>query len=364
MGFHVAVLNDAPPTAWGVIAEGIEAGTNDSMVVQYRFDELKFTAEQVQTWLSGQGIVPVRFIPVLAGIAQISPGAQSGPASGGVVAGGEAVAPGGPAPGGAMSAPADFRDIEARSLSVGVPRKFEDTPDGGLLIRDVTLLTSGEWTDSAVKTPLYYPADVLERHAGSWSKSDVYASHNTQHNGLRPVLEKVGRVMEPHAYKGTVVGNVMLHRKSQSSRDIAEMVQAGILNAVSVEHYGRERWNASASRYEATDIDFRGLAFVEEGACPGARINAALANKVISKEDNTMENEAIQKELAAQKATVESSLADIAKKLAGVEELTKKVADLEKAVAQRRSLAASEKPKYDPYEGLAYDKAAGTIERA
>ena len=32
--------------------------------------------------------------------------------------------------------------------------------DGGMLVKDVPLLAVGEWADSAVGTPLYYPAKV------------------------------------------------------------------------------------------------------------------------------------------------------------------------------------------------------------
>jgi hypothetical protein len=154
-----------------------------------------------------------------------------------------------------------------RELKIG---KFQEM-DGGLLVKDVKLLATGTWTDSKENTALYYPPSALEKFAGNWTDSSLWARHS---GGVpRSINDKIGEVRNQHYRDGAVVGDLWLHGKNQNSRDTIELIKAGIANFVSVEHGGTEIYNRATGRYEAESITFGGVAVVNRGACKTCTIN-------------------------------------------------------------------------------------------
>jgi hypothetical protein len=144
--------------------------------------------------------------------------------------------------------------------------KFERT-DKGLLVRDVILLAEGSWTDSNVRTPCYYSPEVLEKYSKNWLDNGLWSRHPG--GSPRSVADKIGAVVNFYysaEYKA-IMGDLLFHCKSQLSRDIAEMVQNGLVNAVSVEIGGEEYYNRKAKVNEAVSIDGYGVAVVDRGAC-------------------------------------------------------------------------------------------------
>ncbi len=144
--------------------------------------------------------------------------------------------------------------------------KFERT-DKGLLVRDVILLAEGSWTDSNVRTPCYYSPEVLEKYAKNWLDNGLWYRHPG--GSPRSVADKIGQVVNFYyspEYKA-IMGDLLFHCKSQLSRDIAEMVQNGLVNAVSVEIGGEEYYNRKSKTNEAVSIDGYGVAVVDRGAC-------------------------------------------------------------------------------------------------
>lgn len=156
-------------------------------------------------------------------------------------------------------------------------RKFERS-ESGLLVKDVILLAEGTWIDSYQQTPCRYKPGVLEKYCSNWKDNGLWGRHPG--GAPRSVDEKIGDVRNPRYDKKlkAVVGDLFFHLKSQKSRDIAEMVEAGIINAVSVEIGGTERYNAKESCFEAESIDFYGLAVVDKGACETCLIRHKAAN--------------------------------------------------------------------------------------
>jgi len=169
-------------------------------------------------------------------------------------------------------------DKKGRYFNVEVKdRKFERS-ETGLLVRDVILLAEGTWTDSYQQTPCRYKTGVLEKYCSNWKDNGLWGRHPG--GAPRSVDEKIGEVQNPRYDKKlkAVVGDLFFHLKSQKSRDIAEMVEAGIINAVSVEIGGTERYNAKEKCFEAESIDFYGLAVVDKGACQTCLIRHEEAN--------------------------------------------------------------------------------------
>lgn len=220
-----------------------------------------------------------------------------------------------------------------RELGLELSRSnLEDLPDGGLLIHDVKLLAEGAWTDSAVGTPLFYPARSLERNAGNWRDLATWSRHR---GGVpRDITEKVGGTENPRYIDRAVVGDIRLHGLTQKSRDTIALVKAGVANYVSVEHGGTEVWNPGTRQYEADEITFYGNAIVNRGACA----KCTLRGNEAAPEETTMDTKELEAkitELQKELETVRARPADV--KVEVPKELSEQIAALEQ---QNKELAA------------------------
>lgn len=145
------------------------------------------------------------------------------------------------------------------------PGKFVEE-NGSLIVKDVIALAEGTWTDSNVRTPCRYSAEAL-RDKVTIKDNGLWCRHSG--GSPRAVNEKIGTFQDAgysEKYRARMV-DLILHRRSQQSRDVAEMIQAGIINMVSAEVGGEEWYDPKSKVYEALNIDFYGLAAVDKGAC-------------------------------------------------------------------------------------------------
>lgn len=159
-----------------------------------------------------------------------------------------------------------FRE-NVRSLNRELKNQFVRGGDGSLLVKDVPLLAEGEWTDSSVQTPLFYPQSILKKCANNWVIRSIWARHS---GGMpRSITDKVGEIENERFDESAkaILGDLRFHCRTQVSKDCSELVEGGFINAVSVEHGGTEKFNREASRYEAEELEFYGLAMVDRGAC-------------------------------------------------------------------------------------------------
>lgn len=149
---------------------------------------------------------------------------------------------------------------------------YERTAEGGLLIHGVVIMAAGEWTDMhGIRT--VFGEEVLQRCAGQWADPAVW----TRHAGGSPrsVTEKIGTVLNP-AYspsQAAVVGDILLHCKTETSAAAAELVQLqkdqGGIKDVSAETIVEMEPGGIV-----TDVTFTGLALVEDGACEVCKLPA------------------------------------------------------------------------------------------
>ncbi|HBF80823.1 MAG TPA: hypothetical protein DD420_13120, partial [Streptomyces sp.] len=102
--------------------------------------------------------------------------------------------------------------------------------EGGMLVKDVPLLTVGEWTDSAVRTKLYYPAKVLEQYALNWVGNSFWARHSggQPRNVVTDLLGDVRDVRFDPTYlekgmeePGAIIGDVFYSFSTQNGKDAA-----------------------------------------------------------------------------------------------------------------------------------------------
>lgn len=116
-------------------------------------------------------------------------------------------------------------DNKIRTLNLDLPAtvsNYEESEDG-LLVRNVKLLAEGMWTDSAVQTPLFYPARILEQYATNWVDNTFWA----RHSGGQPrniVTDQLGEVLNQHydPAEKAVMGDVFYDYSTQVGRDGGE----------------------------------------------------------------------------------------------------------------------------------------------
>lgn len=165
-------------------------------------------------------------------------------------------------------------ELRIRALAQPFKRtQLTQLEDGDLLIKGVPMLAEGTWTDSAVGTPLFYPAKTLEEYAGNWVDKSGWARHL---GGVpRKSTDKVGEAENIRFENSAVTADVRVYGFTQTGRDLQEMIRRKLISFVSVEHGGDERMNPATRQMEASSLTFTGFAFVNKGACKLCRLNEA-----------------------------------------------------------------------------------------
>jgi outer membrane murein-binding lipoprotein Lpp len=180
------------------------------------------------------------------------------------------------------------------------------------------MLAEGTWTDSAVRTPLYYPAAVLRRCATNWEDTTGWSRHGG--GAPRDITDKVAEIRNPRFEESAVVADVYLHGATQKSRDMIAMIDQGLVGFVSVEHRGQERYNPATRRLEAVDIAFDGFAFVNRGACTKCRLNEDSGAETPPNQEHNEEKKIMESDEIVQK---------LSELVSAVTELTARVKALE-----------------------------------
>lgn len=177
--------------------------------------------------------------------------------------------------------------------------KIEDYKSGKL-VKNVTLLSSGTWVDSKMRTPLHYPPDVIEKYVHNWQKNGLWDIHT---GGLqRSITSMVGEIINPRVENSAMVGDLFFHMTTQTSRDTFAMVEAGVnglINPVhfSLEHDGDGHRDRENGRYVADSLIHLGGAIVDVGASAGTRILSQSKNQDTTDEEQQQEAETMDEEL-------------------------------------------------------------------
>jgi hypothetical protein len=291
----------------------------------------------------------------------------------------------------------EIRELRWNELNTNVTEDFDD---GSFLIRDVRLLATGVFTDSAVRLPTLYTADVLEQYADNWLRTDVFNRH--MGGAPRDISNTIGSV-ENIRFNGSdaIIGDIRLHALTQTSKDAIAMVKAKQITGVSVEHGGEQVYDSSTKNYKMNSLVFRGLAIVSTPACHSCVISlengedtvteetqelatvptieefealldrvAKLEEMMNSEEPETEEVEETEQELeeATESEEVHELEAEYTSKIdaleATIRELNEKIVELENTPAPViKTVATGVKELAEPAFEVKYDRVSGTLMR-
>ena len=213
----------------------------------------------------------------------------------------------------------DEKIMELRSpLELG-GEKFTQNEDGTVTVKDVRLLAAGRIVDSLSRTPTHITAEALQK--ATWKRDGFWS----RHPGGKPrdITDKVGVVTNQHYEGECVVGDIVLNNRTQKSKDVLAMMEAGDFNWVSAEIIAKESYSNDLKGYFTDSIDFIGVAAVERGACESCTIRH---NEEADIGDEPMELEELKKEYDAKLEGIAKEFEAIKKDL---ESIKAKNAELE-----------------------------------
>jgi hypothetical protein len=134
------------------------------------------------------------------------------------------------------------------------------------IYNNAVLLTPGAWSDAMTRAPVEYTPEQLSKSATRWEENYLNIDHS------QGTLDRIGLVKNQKWYKNSVMGDLYIYPITQNAKDAIALIDAGLVNSLSVELSSVDRWDFNSNMRFAEDIAFFGLAVVLNPACKGAHI--------------------------------------------------------------------------------------------
>jgi len=137
---------------------------------------------------------------------------------------------------------------------------------GARIYKNAILLTPGEWSDSVTRAPVLYSSEELNKGHKRWMGNYLNVNHSWN------VEDRIGLVRNPSFKSDKVLADLYIYPITQRSKDVIALIDAGLVNNLSVELATKDIWDAKKNMRVAKDIRFIGLAVVTDPADPNTRI--------------------------------------------------------------------------------------------
>jgi len=134
------------------------------------------------------------------------------------------------------------------------------------IYRNAELLHPGEFSDSITRAPVIYTASTLQKGATNWTEDFLDIDHSWG------TLDRIGRIKNPRGKNGTIYADLHIYPITQRAKDTIALIDAGIVNSLSVELMSNDRWDPEDSKRYADDIEFIGCAVCTHPADSQTRI--------------------------------------------------------------------------------------------
>ena len=142
----------------------------------------------------------------------------------------------------------------------------KDRHGGARVYKDAILLTPGEWSDAVTKAPVLYSSHEIKKSASNWERDRLNVNHSWF------VEDQIGYVRNTYFSDDKLKGDLYIYPITNRARDTIALIDAKLVNDVSVEVATRDEWDTEKGMRIAKDLLFFGLAVVTDGACSDARI--------------------------------------------------------------------------------------------
>ena len=133
------------------------------------------------------------------------------------------------------------------------------------IYRNVTILNPGIFSDSITRTGVKYSKALLKKTCKNWESNYLNIDHSDR------TLDRIGTVENPHFEGGAVKADIYIHPVTQNAKDTIALIEAGLVNWLSVEILTEDDWDENSQRY-VKDMLYIGLAVVTLPADPKTKI--------------------------------------------------------------------------------------------
>ena len=144
----------------------------------------------------------------------------------------------------------------------------EENEFGDVEFPNATLICPGAFRDSYSRKEIYYSSEILKGNATNWDEPIFLTLDHSQ-----SVLDRVGYVKDPHWNGSCVVGNLIILPITQKSRDAINLINNNMITDLSIEAVTNEEYDIIKKGLVLTDIKFKSVSLVVQGACPDAKIS-------------------------------------------------------------------------------------------
>ena len=136
------------------------------------------------------------------------------------------------------------------------------------IYRGATIVTPGVWSDMITNAPVLYTPEVLKKFATNWDSNYLDLGHD-----IGNPLSIIGTVQNQRWEDNGVKGDLYISQLTQNGRDVVSLIDAGLVNHLSVEMTTKDYWDPKEMVRCADDIIFLGVAVVGPyPACKDAKI--------------------------------------------------------------------------------------------
>jgi len=133
--------------------------------------------------------------------------------------------------------------------------------------KDTILLTPGEFTDSLSRTSVVYTEEAIRESAGNWTDNYLNLDHSYE------TLKRLGFVKNTYFRDGAVRGDLYIFPITDAAKDTIALIDAGLVNWLSVELTTEDYWDPSDDKRYAENIEYIGAAVCLFPACENTRID-------------------------------------------------------------------------------------------
>ena len=145
-------------------------------------------------------------------------------------------------------------------------KKLQSKSTDARIYKDTILLTPGEFTDSISRSAVVYTEEAIRESASNWSGNYLNLDHSYSS------LDRLGFVKNTYYRKGAVRGDLYIFPITNNAKDIIALIDAGLVNWLSVELTTDDYWDSEDSKRYASDIKYIGAAICLSPADTSTRI--------------------------------------------------------------------------------------------
>jgi len=133
------------------------------------------------------------------------------------------------------------------------------------IYRDALILTPGIYSDSVVKSKTNFSSKELSKAINRWESNFLNLDHS------RKTLDRIGYVKNIY-WKDGIFGDLYIYPITTNAKDAISLIDAGLVNSLSIEMTAEDKWDPIENIRVATDIIYFGVAIVTQTGCKDSRI--------------------------------------------------------------------------------------------